>query len=232
MRGTKIAHHRRPPASSRETSSAEATTSSEFGASIIEATFTFLAFFVLVIAVFEGGMYMKDDLAVSSTVRAGARAASATGNESRADLYTVVNIARESTALNRRDIVRIVIYKPAGFGEEPSTSCMNGIPVANVCNVYTATEMRQAEEQVKEEAAALAQNRAPDPSKIVFGCVSSASPDADWCPTSRKVSPTGVGPEYVGVWMRVEHAWITKLFGNAKTIEDRSIIRLEPRSDS
>lgn len=230
MRGTRIAHHRRTPSTPRERSQA-ATRSSELGASIVEATFTFLVFFTLVIAVFEGGLYMKDDLAVANTVRSGARAASATGNESRADLYTIVNMARESTALDRKDIVRIVVYKPSTFGEEPPATCKNGTPVTDVCNVYTAVEMRQAEVQVAEEAAALAENRAPDASKIVFGCLNASSPDYEWCPTRRKISPTGTGPEYVGVWMRLEHRWVTKLFGNARTIEDRSIIRLEPRSE-
>lgn len=200
----------------------------ELGVAIVEATFVFIVFFTLVIAIFEGGLYMKDDLAVSSSVRAGARAASAVANETRADLYTVVNLSRESTALARRDIVRVVIYKPTTFGEEPSALCKAGTPVSGVCNVYTTTEMAQAEAQVEEEAAALAEGRAPDPSKIVFGCLVN-SPDRFWCPEDRKVTQTGTGPEYVGVWMRVDHKWVTKIFGNARTIEDHSVVRIEPR---
>ncbi|MBX3314791.1 MAG: pilus assembly protein [Actinobacteria bacterium] len=203
----------------------------ELGVAIVEATFVFIIFFTLVVAVFEGGLYMKDDLAVSSSVRAGARAASAVANENRADLYTIVNLSREATALSRNDIVRIVIYKPSGFGEAPSATCKAGTPVTGVCNVYTAANMTQAEVQVKEEAAALAEGRAPDPSKIVFGCLVD-SPDRYWCPDDRKVSQTGTGPDYVGVWMRVEHKWVTKIFGNAKTIEDHSVVRIEPRDDS
>jgi hypothetical protein len=195
---------------------------------IVEAAFCFIIFFTLVIGVFEAGLYMEDDLAVSSSVRAGARASSALANENRADLYTLVNLTRESAALADEDIVRVVIYKPSGFGEEPSTACKNGTPVDGVCNVYTTTQMAQAVVQVEEEAEALAENRAVDPTKIVFGCRVD-SPDRYWCPDTRKVTQSGTGPEYVGVWMRAEHAWVTKLFGNVKTIEDHSVVRIEPR---
>ena len=221
--GRPFSHHR--PPSDRVGAAAKVR---ELGIGIVEASFCFIVFFTLVIAVFEGGLYMKDDLAVSSSVRAGARGASAMANENRADLYTMVNLGRESTALARADIKRIVIYKPSGFGEEPTTACKNGLPDDDVCNVYTADDLRRAEEQVEEEAAALAAGRAPDPDKIVFGCHVD-SPDRYWCPEDRKVTQTGTGPEYVGVWMRVEHPWVTKLFGNAKTIEDHSVVRLEPR---
>lgn len=178
--------------------------------------------------IFEGGLYMRDKLAVTSSVRAGARSLSAVGNERRADLYTLVSLGREAAALNRSSVVRIVVYKPSTFGEAPTATCMAGTPVNGVCNVYTPTEITQAEAQVAEEAAALAEGRAPDPSKIIFGCGAS-SPDRYWCPTARKVTESGTGPDYVGVWMRVDHKWVTKLFGNAKTIDDRSVIRLEPR---
>lgn len=203
----------------------------ELGASIIEATFTFIVFFTLVIAVFEGGLYMKDDLAVSSSVRSGARSASAYANATRADLYTILHLGREATALDRKDIVRIVVYKPSGFGDEPSDQCKSGQALDDVCNVYTANDLARAEIQVDEEAKALAEGRAPDPTKIVFGCINTDSPDWEWCPDEREVSPMGAGPEYVGVWMRVEHRWVTKLFGNARTIEDHSVIRIEPRTE-
>lgn len=202
----------------------------ERGVAIVEAAFLSLAFFVLILGVFEIGLAMRDYLTVSSSVRAGARAASATGNEQRADLYTLVNISRESTAADAKDVIRIVVYKPSKFGEKPTPECMNGIPQPGVCNVYTPANVQQAVAQVKEETAAAAAGRAVNPSKIVFGC-KTTSPDRHWCPTDRKVTMTLAGPDYVGVWMRLDHKWVTKFFGNAKTLEDQSVVRLEPRSE-
>lgn len=198
------------------------------GAALIEAAILTPIFFTLVFGVMEIGLAMNDYLALSSSVKAGARMASATGNEPKADLYTMLNIARESSAIDRDDIVRIVIYKPQGFGEGPSDTCKSGTPQPGECNVLVADDLRKAEVQVKEETEALAEGRAPDPSKIFYGCKIS-SPDRHWCPTSRKVTQAGTGPEYVGVWVRVEHKWVTKMFGTAKTMEDQSVIRLEPR---
>ena len=199
------------------------------GVALIEAAIFTPVFFALIFGVMEIGLAMNDSLAVSSTVKAGARMASASGNDQKSDLYTVLNIARESSAISRPDIKQIVIYKPAGFGDGPTASCKNGVPQAGVCNVYDYTDLRVAEVQVKEETDALAAGRTPDPSKMIFGC-KPTSPDRYWCPTERKVTQPIGGPDYVGVYMRVEHKWVTKLFGSVKTLENKSIIRLEPRS--
>ncbi|MEO6628372.1 MAG: TadE family protein, partial [Aquihabitans sp.] len=83
------------------------------GTTVVEAAFVTPIFMMLILALMEGGMYMKDSLAVASTVRAGARAASASGAYEKADLYTVLNMGRESTALNRNDIDYVVIYMPS-----------------------------------------------------------------------------------------------------------------------
>lgn len=207
------------------------------GAALIEAAIFTPVFFLLVFGVMEIGLAMNDSLAVSSSVKAGARMASATGNEPRADLYTMLNIARESTAINRGDIVRIVIYRPQGFGDGPTESCKAGTPKAwtqgdpsGACNVYTSADLRTAEVQVREETEAAAAGRPVNPAKIWFGCTKPGqSLDRHWCPIDRKVTQKGTGPEYVGVWVRIEHKWVTKIFGNSRTMEDQSVIRLEPR---
>ena len=90
------------------------------------------------------------------------------------------------------------------------TSRSAGTPVTGVCNVYTYADLVRP--------------------KTDFGCLAAQSLDKYWCPTTRKISLSGTGTEYVGVWMKIEHPWLTKLFGNTKTLTDSSVIRLEPRS--
>jgi hypothetical protein len=61
-----------------------------------------------------------------------------------------------------------------------------------------------------------------------WACRTGEALDQYWCPTSRVVSRT-VGPNYVGVWIKIEHAWVTGMFGSTVTLTDQSVIRLEPR---
>ena len=213
---------------------------------MVEAAFVFPVFMLLLLGVVEFGLVMNDYLAVAQTVRAGSRASSAAGNEYHADLYTVLKVAQESTALNRGDINYIVVYRPSAYGEEPSTTCKNGTPVTNVCNVYTTGDFAAAKAQVAEETRHAEQVNLGNTSdvlnqnKIWFGCLTTgphagASPDRFWCPTSRKVSLQALsdgsrpGTDFVGVYMKVTHRWVTKMFGTTKQLTDQSIIRLEPR---
>ena len=215
------------------------------GVAMIEAAIFTPVFFAMIFGIMEIGLAMNDSLALANSVKAGSRMASATGNEPKADLYTLLNIARESGAIKRGDIKRIVIYRPKKFGDPPSDQCKAGVPQAwkkgdplgaDACNVYYAQDLKNAEIQVTAETAALANGTSVDKSDIFFGCKKGAPPNQDllvdnaWCPTERKVTQPLGGPDYVGVWMRIEHRWVTKMFGNARTFEEQSIIRLEPRS--
>lgn len=165
-------------------------------------------FFLLVFGIMEIGLYMNDDLAVGHTVRAGSRMASASGNDVMADYGVIQAAKRESTALDEDKIEAIVVYKANGVGDDPSASCQLG-PIANVCNYYTPTDFNRPQSQ--------------------WGCVNTASPDRYWCPNTRKVTRSLGGTEFVGVWIKYEHDWVTKIFADQTTITDSSVIRLEPR---
>lgn len=201
-------------------------------------------FFMLVLAVVEGGLYMNDYLGVSSSVRAGARAASANGAVGKADMYTLLNISHESAALDNNQIQYVVIYKATGFGAKPNATCLAGTSQTGVCNVYYPADIKKALAQVKEEslqeaAEAAGQTRTLDTSKIWFGCLidgphANQSPDRYWCPGSRVDTRSGnnkAGPDYVGVYIKAKHAWVTKMFGSNTTISDRSVIQIEPRAE-
>ena len=38
-----------------------------------------------------------------------------------------------------------------------------------------------------------------------------------------------LGTDFVGVWIKYEHSWVTKIFADTSIITDASVIRLEPR---
>jgi hypothetical protein len=220
------------------------------GVAIVEAAFVTPVFFALILGIFEGGLYMKDYLSMSNAVRAGARSASASGANGQADLYTVIDIADEAAALAGDQIQYVVVYKATGPGAGPTdvggptAGCKSGQPVTGVCNVYTTADFAKARAQVAEEKAQILADEAGiartlDTNKIWFGCLTTgphanASPDRYWCPGTRKDARSDnsrAGPDYVGIWMKVNHSWVTKLFGSATTMTDQSVIQIEPRSE-
>lgn len=203
-------HHGAPPASATRSGRRHRSR----GAAILEAAFITPVFFTLVLGIVEFGLVMNDYLAVASTVRAGARTASALGNDVYADHAILASINRESTALDRSYMTRIVIYRPSSFGEKPSEICQHGTPgAADFCNTYTPADF------TKDKV-------------LYFGCDQSAAVDKNWCPKNRKVSLAGAGPAYVGVWIEYRHHWVTKMFGSVKTLSDSSVVRLEPRTNA
>ena len=59
-----------------------------------------------------------------------------------------------------------------------------------------------------------------------------AASDRWWCPTVRKSAQTGANgpPDYVGVFIRIKHPYITGLFGSSILMTKTSIIKIEPQS--
>ena len=177
---------------------------------MVEAAFVTPIFFTLVLGVAEIGLAMNDYLALADSVRASARVASTTGSDIYSDWSILAAFNRESAALADRNIRQIVIYKPGGFGQAPTATCQSGVPVTNVCNVYDASDLQRP--------------------KTDFGCLSSQDLDRYWCPSNRKITLSGSGTDYVGVWVKIDHKWVTKMFGSDKTLTDSSVIRIEPRT--
>lgn len=180
------------------------------GVAIIEAAFVTPVFFILVLGIIEIGLAMNDYLALANSVRAGSRTASALGTEVSADYDTMRVVLREASAIDRANIDSIVIYKASGFGEPPTPTCQGGLSEGGTCNVYGPKEFAMDEDE--------------------FGCDPITSPDRHWCPIDRKTSLVDGGTDFVGVWMKMRHPWVTKMFGNVKTLTDSSVIRLEPRT--
>lgn len=107
-----------------------------------------------------------------------------------------------------------MIFEATGPTDVVPASCKAGTPVTGVCNVYSSADLTVAE--------------------IEFGCQDVAlgdpydSPDRFWCPRDREVS-VGSGLDYVGIYVRITHDYITGLFGNSVTFEDQMILKMEPQ---
>lgn len=222
------------------------------GVTLVEAAFVTPVFLMLIMAIAETGLFMNNYLALSNTVRAASRASSAGGTEVGTfpsdtfvspDLYTVLAASRESAAIHRSKIQYIVVYKATGYGAGPTeeeaggvpSGCLNGVPVPGLCNVYTTTHFAAAEAELAERTRHM-EAKQTDPtdvlntSLITFGCGPS-SPDRFWCPNTREATLASNGwrgPDYVGVYMRIRHEWLTGIFGDGRYISDQSVIKIEP----
>lgn len=182
---------------------------------MVEAAIVTPVLLLFVFGIFEFGFAFRDYLAVANSTRDGAREASVAGNVGDADYRMMRAIERASAALPEGTIDRIVVFKAAGatgtIPEICKTTTNSATLDSNSCNIYGGDDFGLTEDQ--------------------FGCDPTANPipdpDRHWCPTDRIVA---VGElDFVGVYMRVSHTYLTGLFGSTITFEDTSVLKVEPQ---
>ena len=164
---------------------------------------------LLIFGAFEYGMFFKDYLTVSNTTRTGARVGSAAGSNADADYQILQAVKAAATALpgGSNSISQISIYRSTSAGGEPTATCQATSSASDGCNVYTASAFTQPASK--------------------FGC-GGGSLDFTWCPTTRQDSQA-IGPDYIGVWVKTTHGFVTKLFGTSRSITDTVVMRIEPK---
>jgi Flp pilus assembly protein TadG len=181
----------------------------ERGAVLVEFALVAPVLLLLIFGAFEYGMFFKDYLTVSNTTRTGARVGSAAGSSADADYQIIQAVKGAATALpgGANAIQQISIYRASSTGGGPTTTCQTTSSSADRCNTYTASVFSQP--------------------ATAFGC-GAGSVDSAWCPTTR-VDSQAIGPDYIGVWVKTSHGFVTKLFGSSKTITDSVVMRIEPK---
>lgn len=181
----------------------------ERGASLLEFALVAPVLLLLIFGALEYGMFFKDYLTVSNTTRTGARVGSAAGSGADADYQILQAVKAAATALpgGSSSIQAISIYKATSAGGGPSATCQTASSSADKCNTYTAAAFAQP--------------------LTKFGC-GAGSIDSVWCPTTRGDSQA-IGPDYLGVWVKTTHGFVTKLFGTSRTITDGVVMRIEPK---
>jgi Flp pilus assembly protein TadG len=180
------------------------------GAALLEFALVAPILILLVFGIVEYGMFFKDYLTVSNTTRAGARVGSAAGSNADADYQILQSVKTAAAALpgGASSIERITIYRSASTGGAPTSTCQTTSSAADRCNVYTADALTQPVTR--------------------FGC-GPGSLDSVWCPTTRQDSQA-IGPDYIGVWVKTTHSFITRMFGTSRTITDTVVMRIEPKT--
>ena len=131
------------------------------------------------------------------------------------------------------DTVPAACISAAGAATTPNTTSL-GQTGTKACNVYVRPAATGGAFQ-------MAKGLAAQPASYYFGCTGPSDPaaghklDCNWAPKDRKVkiSPRGtpvIKPDYVGVYIRAQHSYITGVLGNTLTVTDSGITLLEPDS--
>lgn len=189
------------------------------GAVLVEVVLILPLLMLISLAVFDLGLGWKASMTVTNAARAGARVASNLGISSTADKSALSSIAASLGTIPLAEIDVIVIYRATTADGDVPAACLTGSTRAtggsasSQCNVYTGAE-------------AFAASTA---TTFTGNCASSR--DRFWCPSTRGNSQAATtGPDYLGVYVRINHATKTKAFGSTMVVKDRAIMRIEPNA--
>ena len=188
----------------------------ERGAALVESAIITPVLMLFLFGIFEFGFAFRDYLTVANATRDGVREVSVAGDVGDADYRMLRSIRRASAALPDGGLDIVVVFEASGPTSTVPAGCAAGSPASGVCNVYTPAQMGL--------------------DISFFGCQSIAagdpvdSPDRHWCPRDRETS-VGTGLDYIGVYVRGSHEYITGLFGSSVTFEDQMILKVEPQSE-
>jgi Flp pilus assembly protein TadG len=186
------------------------------GAVMVEAAFVTPIFVFLLFGILEFGGAFRDYLTVGDAASSGSRAASIQGNTQTADWEIMQAVKRSARAIPSTQLTDLVVFKASGPNSVVSTTCKTtGVtvgtaasPDAGSCNHYGISD--------------LALTTLP----TTWSCT--VGPYQYWCPPTRNVTLTP-DPDYLGIWIKVEHPFATGLFGNTIDLTATSITKLEPQ---
>ena len=191
----------------------------ERAAVLVELTIVLPLLMMISLAVLDLGLGYKANLTISGATRAGARTASNLGIATVTDKEALKSLGAAIGSIPTAEIDVIVIFRSTSAVGTVPAGCTNSTAKANggdstlKCNTYTGTEV-----------AAIVAGAGP-----TFGSGCGTTRDRFWCPTTRGNAQSGLsGPDYVGVFIRVNHVTSTKMFGSTMVIQDTAIMRIEP----
>ena len=179
---------------------------------------------VVCLGTFDLGMAWRSDITLSNATRSGARVASSLGVSATADYASLVAIGAALGTTPTTEVDRVVIFKASSATGTVPAGCLTATALSaggsstDLCNVYSSTEL----------AAAIANPNTP-PSTYTGTCPGTRR-DRFWCAPTRNNTQVvgGTGLDYVGVYVVLNHATSTKLFGSTITITDTGVMRIEP----
>jgi hypothetical protein len=202
------------------------------GSAMAEAAFMSPLIFFIILTVFEMSLLMQSLVTTSSAVATGIRKTSVLGAQIDAD-YQLIQAIKKDMEVASLGTVKVIVVFDAGLASPSNptlatapTVCsqpgaVNPSATTNTgakCNAYTPTaDFNQTNSKL-------------------YACADSGTGygtrSNGFCPTKRKTAVAGSNgpPDYVGVYIRMEHNYFSGFFGDKNIIEQTMITRLEPQA--
>ena len=195
--------------------------SDDGGAVLAEAALVTPIFIFMLFGILEFGGAFRDYLTLSNVVVTGTRQEAIWGSSLQADWKTLDAIHRGNGALDLDNLDYIVVWKASAGTDKVPSGCKSGAasfaggtitaPAIGACNVYTAADIR---------------DKINGPQWTCSG--PKIGPIQYYCPSGRKVTVLA-DPDYLGVYVQIQHPWVTGLFGQEVQMSDQSVTKLEPQ---
>lgn len=183
---------------------------SERGTVVVESAIALPVFLLIIFGTVEFGLAFRSYLTMTAAARDGARYAATMGKDMNADYFIIADALNSLAPIGgTKTIKTISIFKATGPTSTTSSGALAACrtaSVAGLCNTYRGANLND------------------DPYN--FACRVSSS-DRYWCPTTRKVNLSDP-PDYVGIYIEIEHKGITGVLGPSITMNDEVVVRLEP----
>jgi Flp pilus assembly protein TadG len=202
------------------------------GAVAVEAALVTPIIITMVLGIMEFSLILRDYVAVSSSVRVGARIASANpasgpGTACLPTPCTPANapnfaamaanaIQQAGSTMPQSSIDYIMVYQANQSGYPAPAGTSNA---AIVTNTATTPPSTTSTTPCSPFANCVAYRWVDASNAFVYASGSWASASVDACPT------TGYS---VGVWMHATHKNLTSFFGSTKGLSDRTVMKFEP----
>lgn len=183
----------------------------ERGVALVEFAIVALFLFSLAMGMVEYGLAYQGQENTLGATRSGVRATASLGKDVESDFQALSSLRADLSASGMLGQVElIVIYRSATADGQPPADCLAVTSSGPLCNIFTQAQIQSL-------------------SKTTFstttGC-STASVSSRWCPSTR--DDNQLTADYVGMYVRIRHPFITKFFGSDMAISQRSVMRIEP----
>jgi Flp pilus assembly protein TadG len=182
------------------------------GVVLVEFAMVLNLLLALGLGVYEFGFAWRSSASVTSGARSAARTASSLATDDAADYQALSSIRSDlqaSDLLEELDLV--VIFKSTTTDGAVPAACKTNTTTSALCDVYTGDQVRALNEA---------------DFSTTTGCMTSMVV-ANYCPNVR--NPIMASADYVGVWVKVRHNYVTQLFGSGIDIKRTAVMRIEPR---
>lgn len=215
----------------------------ERGSTIVEAAIVLPAVIAVLFAMLEMGLYFKDSLTLSDGVKNGARTGAEYAQSSGTDYYIIQSVLTAGAIDGT--VQEIVVYDAADPSpanpsvQNPPSACTSstggGVQVSYIdssgtrhstgaigsCNVYLASA-GDFTHPLSDFTSGTFSNALNWPGNIRL------QNTTDTRYTSG--GTTSAGPDYIGVWVKTTHEWLTGFISaQPTTITDQAVYRIEPR---